>query len=85
MGDGRITSDPEAYELPGVPWVCFFEPNTGVALHGTYWHTNYGLQMSHALRQLKNEDARFLYRWTTPVAEASSRSTNGYGTLVIVE
>ncbi len=29
-------------ELPGVPWVCFFEPNTGVALHGTYWHTNYG-------------------------------------------
>ncbi|HQO96312.1 MAG TPA: L,D-transpeptidase [Anaerolineaceae bacterium] len=85
MGDGRITSDPEAYELPGVPWVCFFEPNTGVALHGTYWHTNYGLQMSHGCVNLKNEDARFLYRWTTPVAEASSRSTNGYGTLVIVE
>ena len=42
MGDGQITSDLEAYELPGVPWTTFFAQN-GVALHGTYlahqfWH-----------------------------------------------
>jgi hypothetical protein len=24
MGNGDLTSDIEAYELPGVPWVCFF-------------------------------------------------------------
>jgi hypothetical protein len=24
MGDGNITNDLEAYELPGVPWCCFF-------------------------------------------------------------
>ncbi len=85
MGDGHVTSDPEAYELPGVPWVSFFEPKTGIALHGTYWHSNFGIQMSHGCVNLKNEDAQFLYRWSTPVAEASSKSTNGYGTLVVVE
>ncbi len=47
MGDGNLTADLNAYELPGVPWVCFFEPENGVATHGTYWHTNYGTTMSH--------------------------------------
>jgi lipoprotein-anchoring transpeptidase ErfK/SrfK len=84
MGDGRITSDIEAYELPGVPWVCFFEPETGVATHGTYWHRNYGMTMSHGCVNMTPDDSKWIYRWTTPVAPADSWETRGYGTRVIV-
>ncbi|MBP7227941.1 MAG: L,D-transpeptidase family protein [Longilinea sp.] len=84
MGDGNITSDLEAYELPGVPWVSFFEPKTGVALHGTYWHTNYGVPMSHGCVNLRNEDALWLYRWTTPVVNPDKADNIGFGTLVTV-
>lgn len=53
------------YDLPGVPWVSFFT-GTGVALHGTYWHNDYGRPRSRGCLNLTPEDARFLYRWTGP-------------------
>lgn len=84
MGDGNITSDPEAYELPGVPWVSFFEPKTGVAFHGTYWHNNYGVRMSHGCVNMRPEEALWLFRWSTPVVEQGIVETRGYGTLVNV-
>ena len=66
MGDGTLRSDAEAYELPGVPWVSYFEPTTGVAIHGTYWHNNYGTVMSHGCINMLPEDAKWIYRWSTP-------------------
>jgi lipoprotein-anchoring transpeptidase ErfK/SrfK len=66
MGDGTIRSDVEAYELPGVPWVSYFESSTGVAIHGTYWHNNYGVTMSHGCVNMRSEDAKWVYRWTLP-------------------
>jgi len=66
MGDGTIRSDAEAYELPGVPWVSYFESATGVAIHGTYWHNNYGVTMSHGCVNMRPEDAKWVYRWSTP-------------------
>lgn len=84
MGDGKLTNDIEAYELPGVPWVSFFEPKTGVAFHGTYWHTNYGMTMSHGCVNLKPADALWIFRWSTPVAQLTDWSARGMGTLVIV-
>ncbi len=84
MGDGNLTADLNAYELPGVPWVCFFEPENGVATHGTYWHTNYGTTMSHGCVNMRPEEAKWIYRWTTPVATVDSWETRGYGTRVIV-
>ncbi len=83
MGDGNITSDIEAYELPGVPWVCYFF-KTGVAFHGTYWHDNYGTEMSHGCVNLKPEEAKWIYRWATPEASHSERSVLGLGTEVDV-
>ncbi len=83
MGDGQLTSDIEAYELPGVPWTTFFAEN-GVALHGTYWHTNFGMTMSHGCVNLPTEIAKWIYRWTTPIAEPGTWEERGYGTLVIV-
>ncbi len=83
MGDGHITADLEAYELPGVPWVSFFH-ETGVAFHGTYWHTDYGLPRSHGCVNMRPEEAKWLYRWTTPAISSADRLRSGYGTTVVV-
>lgn len=71
---GSVTGNPDAeasggFSLPGVPWTCFFAFPGGYAFHGTYWHNNFGVQMSHGCVNLQNEDARWLFRWTTPYFE----------------
>jgi lipoprotein-anchoring transpeptidase ErfK/SrfK len=68
MGDGTLDSNIYAYELPGVPWNMFFV-STGVALHGAYWHDNFGYRMSAGCVNLRPKDAKWLYRWTTPMME----------------
>ncbi len=83
MGNGDLTYDIDAYELPGVPWVCFFH-TTGVATHGTYWHTNYGTPMSHGCVNMPSADARWIFRWTTPVVDYTMKEIRGFGTKVIV-
>jgi hypothetical protein len=83
MGDGNLTADPNAYELPGVPWVSFFY-KTGVAFHGTYWHTDYGKPKSHGCINMRPEEAKWLYRWCTPVIEADQILKAGHGTSVVV-
>lgn len=83
MGNGHLTSSLDAYELPGVPWTTFFAEH-GVALHGTYWHTNFGMTMSHGCVNLRTEEAKFLFRWTTPVVKPGTVEQTGFGTLVIV-
>lgn len=84
MGGGDLVFDPEAYIIPGVPWVSFFEPKTGVAFHGTYWHQNYGVPMSHGCINMKPDEAKWLFRWLTPSVDMTKMTTNGYGTQVIV-
>ncbi len=83
MGDGNLTADTNAYEIPGVPWVCFFAPH-GVALHGTYWHNNYGIPQSHGCVNMRSEEAKWIYRWTTPVINPEDWDRRGYGTRVTV-
>ena len=68
---GSITGNPDSddgdsFSLPGVPWTCFFASPGGYAFHGTYWHNNFGLQMSHGCVNMRNDDAKWLFRWTTP-------------------
>ena len=56
------------YYAPGVPWVQYF---TGAyAIHGAYWHSNFGLPVSHGCVNLRTPDAEWLYAWSrqgTPV------------------
>jgi hypothetical protein len=85
MGDGRLTSDPLAYELPGVPWVCIFQPENGIAFHGTYWHNDFGRMRSHGCLNMSPEDALWLYRWTAPPApDARLKGTIGQGTKIFI-
>jgi len=56
------------YRLPNVPYVMYFYQ--GYALHGTYWHNNFGHPMSHGCVNLPTPIAAQLYEWAevgTPV------------------
>jgi len=83
MGDGRLTTDIEAYELLGVPWVSFFH-EWGVAFHGTYWHDNFGAPMSHGCVNMRTEEALWLYRWSTPHVPWDQPHSHRRGTRVRV-
>lgn len=52
----------EAYKVEDVPWVMYFD-NLGNALHGTYWHENFGQPMSHGCVNLPMNVAQYLYSW----------------------
>lgn len=84
MGNGQVTTDIMAYELVGVPWNCFFELENGIATHGTYWHDNFGTPMSSGCVNMRNHDAKWLFRWTNPVCEPHVWTANGLGTRVHV-
>jgi len=49
------------YNLPNVPWVMYFYD--GYAIHGTYWHHNFGHPMSHGCINMTIPDAHWLYNW----------------------
>jgi lipoprotein-anchoring transpeptidase ErfK/SrfK len=79
MGEGRLTDNLEDYELVGVPWTAFFHPD-GYAIHGTYWHNNYGVQMSRGCVNMRSEEAKWLFRWMTPMNGPADIDKTGYGT-----
>lgn len=74
------------YDLPNVPFNMFFHGD--YAMHGAYWHNNFGHQMSHGCVNMRIPDAEKLFFWTTPVLAADQsiiRSTAGNpGTKVVV-
>ncbi len=57
----------DRYDLPGVPWCTFFT-HTGAAIHGTYWHNDFGHPRSHGCVNVTNDAARWVYRWVNPYA-----------------
>jgi lipoprotein-anchoring transpeptidase ErfK/SrfK len=83
MGDGNLTSDLSAYELPGVPWVSFFT-ETGVAFHGTYWHNDFGRPKSHGCINMQTDEAKWLYRWTRPEISPSETRRIARGTTILI-
>jgi hypothetical protein len=83
MGGGRMTSDIGAYVLVGVPWTCFFTEN-GVAIHGTYWHNDFGITKSSGCINMRNQDAKWIFRWVDPPGETIYPYRTGYGTRVTV-
>jgi hypothetical protein len=53
------------YDLPGVPWVSYFT-HQGIAIHGAYWHNNFGQPISHGCINLPPKAAKWIYQWTHP-------------------
>ena len=52
----------EYYNVPDVPYVMYFT-DFGHALHGTYWHENFGVPMSHGCVNLPMAVAEWMYAW----------------------
>lgn len=53
------------WSLPAVGWVSLFV-GTGVAIHSTYWHNNYGEPSSRGCVNASPEDAKWIFRWSQP-------------------
>lgn len=49
------------YDIPDVPWVMYFWED--YALHGAYWHNNFGVPMSHGCVHLRPSEAEYLFTW----------------------
>jgi hypothetical protein len=49
------------YYLEDVPWVLYYDDAR--AIHGTYWHNNYGWQQSHGCVNLAPADAQWIFNW----------------------
>lgn len=77
------------YYLPNVPYIMFFSnseiaPGRGFALHGTYWHNNFGHPMSHGCVNMRTIDAQKLYYWANPFTAENESSTAGDGPGTII-
>jgi hypothetical protein len=60
------------FDLPGVPWDSYIT-DSGVAMHGTYWHNDFGHPHSHGCINMSLQDAKWIYRWTLPTVPPGER------------
>ena len=83
--DGDVTND-GPYSIEDVPWVQYFKGS--FALHGAFWHDDFGHVHSHGCVNLAPEDARNLFEWTEPHVPENwhgvSTGDEGKGTVVYV-
>ncbi|RPI93481.1 MAG: L,D-transpeptidase [Chloroflexi bacterium] len=74
------------YSTPAVPWSTAISGD-GVAIHGAFWHNAFGEKVSHGCINVAPEDAKWIFRWTTPyvsLAQSELRmSLPEHGTTVI--
>jgi len=84
-GDGRAASD-LPYSIEDVPYVEYFEGS--YALHGAFWHNNFGHEMSHGCVNLSPLDAKKVFFWSEPKLprgwHAVWSTPENRGTLVVV-
>jgi hypothetical protein len=84
-GDGTAAGD-LPYSIEDVPYVEYFY--RAFALHGAFWHSNYGVQMSHGCVNLSPLDAKWLFFFTSPEFRAGFHGMwarpEGSGTRVII-
>lgn len=85
MAGGTVDA---GYDTPGISWTTLFVGD-GVAIHAAFWHNEFGMKRSHGCVNCKPEDAKWIFRWTTPAVplepgDVLAQWPNG-GTHVIVQ
>lgn len=74
------------YSTPAVPWSTMISGD-GIAIHGAFWHNAFGEKRSHGCINVTPEDAKWIFRWTTPyvsLAQSEMRvSLPDHGTIVV--
>jgi hypothetical protein len=74
------------YDLPGVSFPTYFT-RSAIAVHGTYWHHDYGRPRSHGCVNVLNDAAQFVFRWSNPAVPYDQHQIivkRGEGTKVVV-
>jgi len=61
---GNFPHSPDKYFIENIPWVMYFLPN--FAIHGAYWHDDFGNRRSHGCINLAPRDARYIYHRVPP-------------------
>lgn len=62
--DVELSSATSLYTVARVPWVMFFRGDQ--ALHGVFWHDQFGRARSHGCVNLAPRDAAWLFDWSPP-------------------
>lgn len=62
MSGGTIGT---GYDTPAISWSTLFSGD-GYAVHGAFWHNNFGVPRSHGCVNCKPEDAKWIFRWAMP-------------------
>lgn len=68
-------SGDDTYDLPGVAFPVYFTWS-GVAIHGTYWHNDYGRRHSHGCVNVTSQAAQWIFRWSDPAAPYAEYKVN---------
>ncbi len=55
----------DGWDILAVPWTSLFV-GSGVAIHGAFWHNDFGTPKSHGCVNCRPEDAKWIFRWTAP-------------------
>lgn len=68
------------WDLTGVGYTTYFT-GSGIALHSTFWHNNYGERTSGGCVNMRPEDAKWIFLWTSPEVpyDPGDVYTEGYG------
>jgi len=53
------------WDTMAIAWTSLFV-GEGVAIHSTFWHNDFGTPKSHGCVNVSAEDAKWIFRWTTP-------------------
>jgi hypothetical protein len=74
------------YSTPAVPWSTMIS-GEGIAIHGAFWHNAFGEKRSHGCINVSPEDAKWIFRWTTPYISTQQSemrmSLPDHGTIVV--
>lgn len=54
------------WDTPGIAWTTLFDPD-GAGIHATFWHNDFGTPRSHGCVNASPEDAKWIFRWSSPV------------------
>jgi lipoprotein-anchoring transpeptidase ErfK/SrfK len=60
------TGSDSGYDTMAVPWPVFFNQPAGAAIHGTFWHNDFGVRRSHGCVNVSPADAKWIFRWSAP-------------------
>jgi hypothetical protein len=64
LADENDETDTDRFSIEDVPYVQYFD--RGVALHGVFWHKDFGRPRSHGCVNLAPRDASWLFAFTAP-------------------